>query len=145
MTCTFFGHKQIHNSDEVCAKLYDTLTDLIKNRGIRKFLVGNNGAFDRTVLKVLRKISETYDIDYTVVRSYINKKDEYDDVRPHESVYPEVLEKTPLRFAIDKRNRFMINRSEIVLTYIENPFGGAAKYAEICEKCNMEIIRLGKF
>lgn len=145
MTCTFFGHRQIHNLDEVRIKLFDTLSDLIKNRGIRKFLEGNNGAFDKAVLRVLRELAKIYDIDYIVVRAYINKKDEYDDIKPYESVYPEVLEKTPLRFSIDKQNRFMIKMSEIVITYIENPFGGAGKYAEVCEKRNMEIIRLGKF
>lgn len=143
MICTFFGSRNIQNYNEVITKLYDTVCDLIENRGIRNFIVGNNGAFDRMVLKVLRTLSKSYDIDYMVVLSYLNNKnDEYNDIKSCESVYPEFLEKTPKRYAIDKRNRWMIKQSDIAVIYIKDPFGNTVKYAEICEKRKMQIIKL---
>ncbi len=145
MICTFFGHREIYNTDEVKELLYDILTEIIEKRGIKQFLVGNSGKFDRLVLLSLRKLSHTHNIDYKVVLAYINvDNDECWGYRPNETVFPDILEKTPFRFAIDKRNRWMIKNSGMVVTYINNSFGGSAKYAEICEKKGYEIIKLGK-
>lgn len=145
MTCTFFGHREIRDEKEVKELLLDTITKLIEEREIKEFLVGDSGRFDRLVLATLRKLSESYDIKYTVVLSYLNVvKDERWEYGTNETVFPEVLEKTPFRFAIDKRNRWMIMNSEMAVTYINTPFGGSQKYAEICEKKGFEIIRLGK-
>lgn len=144
MTCTFFGHSQIHNYNEVISKLYDTVYELVEERGVRDFLVGNNGTFDRMVLNVLRQISESHKISYSVVLSYLNVAEHKELYNVEETVYPELLERTPKHYAIDKRNRWMIKRSDIVVTYVNTCIGGAAKFAEICEKRGMEIIKLGK-
>ena len=144
MVCTFFGHREIHNSDEVVAKLNNTIVCLIE-KGVREFLVGCNGNFDRLVLLTLRDLSKTYDIDYKVVLAYLNNsKNECFSYKTGETLFPEDMERCPYRYAIDKRNRWMIKKSKIVVTYINTPFGGSYKYAEICEKKELEIIRLGK-
>ncbi len=144
MICTFFGHREVGNSDEVAKRLYNTISDLIVKRGVKVFYVGNNGSFDRIVLETLRKLSKIYEIEYTVVLAYLNLNKEYCDYEVWETVYPENMEKTPPRFAIDKRNRWMIEKSDIAITYINSHIGGAAKYAELCEKKRIEIIGLGK-
>ena len=76
--------------------------------------------------------------------AYINLNKEHFDHGISETLYPEVLEKTPLRFAIDKRNRWMISKSDIVVTYINSHIGGAAKYTELCKKRGLQIISLGR-
>lgn len=144
MVCTFFGHREINDSKELAEKLYETLSYLIENKGVRDFYVGHNGGFDRLVIEALRKLSKKYEIKYSVVLAYMNLNKEYYDYNFLETIYPENLEKAPLRFAIDKRNRWMISKSDIVITYINSHIGGAAKYAEICEKKELKIIRLGK-
>lgn len=144
MTCTFFGHSQIHNYNEVISKLYDAVYEMVEEREVSDFLIGNNGTFDRMVLNVLRQISKSHKISYSVVLSYLNVKEDKEKYKIGGTVYPELLEKTPMRYAIDKRNRWMIGKSDIVVTYVNTCIGGAAKYAEICEKKGMEIIKLGK-
>lgn len=144
MICTFFGHREINNSKELAEKLYDVLGYLIENRGVRNFYVGHNGGFDSLVLQALRKMSKTYEIKYSVILAYMNLNKEYHDYDFFETIYPENLEKAPLRFAIDKRNRWMINKSDIVVTYINSRIGGAATYVELCEKRGLQIISLGK-
>ncbi|MBR5515028.1 MAG: hypothetical protein IKU52_02355 [Clostridia bacterium] len=60
MKCTFFGHRDIKNQIHIKKKLSEVLKDLIENKGIRTFYVGNNGSFDSLVqltLKELKKIS----------------------------------------------------------------------------------------
>ena len=144
MVCTFFGHREVQNSGEIKEKLNITIRRLIENDGVTTFYVGNNGSFDRLVLETLREVSKEYKINYTVVLAYIDFNKEDYDYESRETLYPENLDKTPLRFAIDKRNRFMIEKSDIAVSYINRSIGGAAKQVELCEKKGLRIIKLGK-
>ena len=57
-------------------------------------------------------------------------------------MYPNGLEKVPQRFAIDRRNRMMIDWSDIVVTFVCYSVGGAAKYKEIAEKKGKKVLNL---
>ena len=48
----------------------------------------------------------------------------------------------PYRFRIDKRNRWMINESQFVITHIRHSVGGAAKYSEIAKKAGKTVINI---
>ena len=61
--------------------------------------------------------------------------------RYKDSIYPEGLEKTPPRFAIYKRNLWMIEKSDIVVTYVKN-VGGAATFKEISEKKGKTVFNI---
>lgn len=63
--------------------------------------------------------------------------DNYED-----TIYPEILEKTPPKFAIPKRNRWMIEQSDFVVTYVTCDIGGAANFKRIAEKQNKIVINL---
>ena len=139
MTCTFFGHRDTPTS--VQSVLHEVLTDLIENQGADTFYVGNQGSFDFTVRSELKKLSVIYPhIKYSVVLAYMPKSNDGNDYSDTE--YPEGLENVPPRFAIDKRNRIMIDRSDFVITYVCTSFGGAAKYKEIAEKKGKKVINL---
>ena len=58
MTCTFFGHRDA--PDTIKPILREKIIDLIENRGVDLFYVGNQGAFDRMTIKVLRELKEKY-------------------------------------------------------------------------------------
>ena len=45
MVCTFFGHHNV--SDDVEQKIASVLIDLIENKGVTDFYVGNQGRFLR--------------------------------------------------------------------------------------------------
>lgn len=62
--------------------------------------------------------------------------DLYDD-----SVYPP-LENTPLRFAIVKRNQWMIDNSQLIVAYVKYSWGGATKAVTYAKKKNKQIINL---
>lgn len=136
--CVFFGNRDTPES--VKPLLHDTLVDLIENEGINEFLVGNQGKFDFYVISELKKLSENYpEIKYTVMLAYMPVNDDKSDYGNTE--YPAELAAVPRRFAIDKRNRLMINRADIAVTYISH-IGGASKYKEICERKSKKVIEL---
>lgn len=141
MVCTFFGHKD--TPKEIEPTLRSTLIDLIKNKDVTVFYVGNNGKFDTMVRHKLEDLSHIYPITYSVVLAYLpTEKNKYDDLS--NTIYPEGLETVPKRFAISWRNKWMIQQSDIVVTYVTHNFGGATQFKEIAIKHNKKLIELAK-
>ena len=115
MVCTFFGHKD--TPKEIEPTLRSTLIDLIENKNVNVFYVGNNGNFDTMVRRQLEDLSQTYPITYSVVLAYLpTEKNNYDNLT--NTIYPEGLETVPKRFAISRRNKWMIQQTNIVVTYV---------------------------
>lgn len=56
--CTFFGHRDC--PETIRPKLHAALVELIEERGVDSFYVGNHGTFDRMVSSLLRELSERY-------------------------------------------------------------------------------------
>ena len=140
-TVCFFGHRQ--TPQDVKPVLHDTLIDLIENQGADTFYVGNQGGFDSMVYSELKKLKKLYPhIDYSVVLAYLPKKKDFDLTDFSDTVYPDGLESAPPRFAIDKRNRFMIDWSDTVVTYVCTSIGGAAKFKDLAEKKGKRVINL---
>ena len=137
--CTFFGHRDA--PPEIKASLRQILSDLIERQGVKQFYVGNQGSFDTMARNLLAEFELTYGIRYEVVLAYMPKRNDplYD---PEHTVLPEGIETVPPRFAIEYRNKWMIDHSDIVITYVHRSFGGAAKFKELAEKKNKVVIQI---
>ena len=141
MKCTFFGHRT--TSSDVHAVLKKVLIDLIENDTADDFYVGNNGAFDRVVKRTLQELQMQYPhIRYTVVLSYLPVEKKETEEHYTNTLYPDCLHGIPPRYAILKRNRWMVKQADTVITYVQHPFGGAAKFKEMAQKEHKTIIEL---
>ena len=139
MVCTFFGHKD--TPKEIEPTLRSTLIDLIENKNVNVFYVGNNGSFDTMVRRQLEDLSQTYTITYHVVLAYLpTEKNKYDNLT--NTIYPEGLETVPKRFAIPWRNKWMIQQSDVVVTYVTRNFGGAAQFKALAERLQKIVVSL---
>ena len=138
--CTFFGHRDC--PETIKPYLREVLTDLIINQGVDTFYVGNQGRFDGIVRSVLRELEQAYpEIHYAVVLAYLpGKKNEYDDFS--DTILPEGIETVHPRYAIEWRNRWMLQRADFVVTCITHPWGGAAKFAEKAKREGKTVINL---
>ncbi len=141
MTVTFFGHKD--TPKEIEPTLRATLVDLIENHGATVFYVGNNGNFDIMVRRQLEDLSKTYLINYSVVLAYLpGKKSEHDNLTS--TILPEGIETAPKRFAISWRNKWMIQQSDVVVTYVTHSFGGAPQFKALAERQGKTVIELSE-
>ncbi len=121
LVATFFGHKDTPKEAEPILRA--ALTDLIENKNVNIFYVGNHGNFDMMVHRQLEDLSQIYPIKYSVVLAYLpESKNEYDDFS--NTIYPEGIETVPKRFAISWRNKWMIQQSDVVVTCVTHNFGG---------------------
>ena len=139
MTVTFFGHKD--TPKEIEPTLRSTLIDLIENKNVTVFYGGNNGNFDTIVRRQLEDLSHTYPITYNVVLAYLpTKKSEYDDYT--NTILPEGIETIPKRFAISYRNKWMVEQSDVVVTYVTHSFGGAAQFKALAQRQGKTVVEL---
>lgn len=138
-TVTFFGHKDTPKETE--PTLRSTLKNLIENHNAVDFYVGNNGNFDIIVRHVLEELSVIYPIQYSVVLAYLPvQKDENENLK--NTILPEGIETVPKRFAISYRNKWMIDHSDIVVTYVTHNFGGASQFKDLAERKGKRLIEL---
>ena len=135
-TCTFFGHRDAPES--IYGKLEQEIINLIENEKVDRFLVGNKGLYDSMVRNTLENLSQKYNFTYYVVLAYLPK----DNLCPENSIMPTGFEKFPPKFAIDKRNEYMLNKSDFVICYVTHHFGGAGKFMEKAIKKNKKVINI---
>ena len=137
--CTFFGHRDC--PPDIRPRLREVLVDLIEHRSVELFYVGNKGAFDRLVRSVLRELSQEYpQVRYAVVLERMPGKQQGEDCS--DTLLPEEIEDGPPRFAIARRNRWMLRQADCVVTYITRSRGGAAQFAALAERQKKTVIRL---
>lgn len=138
-SCTFFGHRDCCDAI-VKPMLKNILINLIK-KDITIFYVGNNGLYDSMVISVLNELKENYkQISFFVVLAYLPKEKE--EVQLYETIYPAGIELVPPKFAISYRNKWMVENSDYVVTYIKRPQGGAAQFYELALRKNKKVINL---
>lgn len=58
-----------------------------------------------------------------------------------EIIYP-AIEKTPPKFAIIKRNKWLIDNSNLLIACVKYSWGGAAKTLEYAKKKKIKIINI---
>ena len=136
-TVTFFGHRDTPKEIESALRL--TLIDLIENKNATLFYVGNHGNFDAMVRRQLEDLSKTYPIKYYVVLAYMPVKN---NTPSEHSILPEGIETVPRRFGINYRNKWMLNKSDIVVTYVTRNFGGAWEFKNMAEKQKKFLVQL---
>lgn len=142
--CTFFGQKEINNEEELLHKLYEVIFDLIETKDINVFYVAYRKGFDELVKTALRNVKKVYpNMQYSIV--YTRKAFEryYDDYY-FDAYLPDELENITSRHAVDKRDRWLLNESNYVVTYINHCHGRAAMFSIIADRQGKHIIKLGK-
>ena len=137
MVVTFCGHRDVYDREAVSQKLSAVLRDLI-DEGANSFLLGGYGNFDSIAASVVRDLKKEFPgVRSTLVIPYLDRefnKDLYDD-----STYPP-LEHVPRRFAISRRNEWMVNQADVVVSYVRHGWGGAASTLRYAERKKKRII-----
>lgn len=129
MIVAFCGHSDYIEKSEHRRIVLNYLENAVGNQYC-DFFLGEYGRFDEFAYTCAQEFKENhkrcrliYITPYLQAsNSALDKKyqvERFDDV-----IYPE-LENVPLRYAISHRNRWIIEKSDIVITYVVREFGGA--------------------
>lgn len=137
MIVTFCGHSELPHNEAVRIWLEDVVASLI-SEGAREIYLGGYGAFDRLAASVLREKKKTReDLKLVMVLPYLN--DRVDTFGYDYIVYPP-LEAVPSRFAISKRNEWMVQKAAVVVAYVTRGWGSAAKALDYARRIRKRVI-----
>ena len=138
--CTFFGHRNCPAGIRPSRRA--AILAMVGQQGVDTFYVGHQGAFDRMAFSVLREL-DLPNIRYAVVLAYLPAGSSRLDpeIAPH-SFFPDGMESVPQKFAIARRNDWLLRHADCVITYVCGPGGGAAKYAAAARRQGKQIIDL---
>ena len=145
MIITFCGHSNCLFNDDIKEQLKTILRNEIIKNPTCKFYLSGYGDFDGLCLHTLKDLKNDFpEIELIFITPYLDKnysklefaKYHYDDV-----IFPP-LESVPRKFAILKRNEWMVNEADLVIAYVMYSWGGAAKTLEYAKRKKKTIINL---
>ena len=114
MVAVFIGHSDCTLPVSV---VKTKIRDMI-NSGVRQFLNGGMGAFDAICARAVYELKEDFPyIESILVIPYLNFKCLFAHLFDG-SIYPEGLENYHYKAAINKRNDYMLDSSDVALCYV---------------------------
>lgn len=139
--CAFFGHRDI--LCDISQSLEQAIRTAITVHGVTAFWVGGYGAFDSCATGIVRRLKKEFPhISLHLILAYLpTEKDPLADTYDS-TIYPEGLELVPKRFAISRRNRWIVEYSDMIIAYVNHRYGGAYE-AYKRAKSKMQVVNLG--
>lgn len=125
-TVCFLGHRSVKNPLEIERKLYVLIRDLMKEKEYVEFILGRSGEFDNLAASVVRFAQNSIRCDNSelVWMQYQMCKNEVESDYDRIEICEKALKCCPEQ-AIIERNKYMIDRSDMVISYLPR-FGGDA-------------------
>ena len=146
MIITFCGHSDYIETKQDEEKILNFLTQTVKDSPAELYL-GGYGAFDSFALKCGKKYKQAHPntklifVTPYLTNNYQKNYLEHQKALYDEIIYPE-LEKVPLKFAISYRNKWMVEKADSIVAYIDHSHGGAYKTSKYAIKNNKPVFNL---
>ncbi len=133
-------HSKIYDS------VYDYCWELLGRNNYVEFLIGRNGTFDLIASAAINAARKNYGEQSSslvlilpyLTAEYKNNYDAFNDFYSEIEIFEEPFYKS----AISKRNKHMIDRSDMVVFYLERYSGGAYQVFKYAKKQNKCLINL---
>lgn len=148
-TVSLFGHRQVNDPFAVDRKLETIVRELLTEKEYVEFLVGRDGEFDQLVSSAVRRCKRAIrDDNSALVWVMPYETAEYrDNEDAFQNYYDEVevcgaSAGSHFKGAHQKRNREMVDRSDLVVFFVERETGGAYQTMRYAEKNGKRYINL---
>lgn len=147
--CSCFGHR---NGCQSAGEKLDKLDKLVEESyfdGYTVFMSGGMGKFDEKFESAVRKAKLRHKkIKLFLVVPYFSNKlntnkdyleEMYDGV-----IVPDTVEGVFFKNAINVRNRWIVDNSDLIIAYVERDYGGAFEAVKYAKSKGKQIINIGK-
>lgn len=149
LTVSLFGHRTIEDAPFVEQKLYELLRIITQNNREVEFLVGRNGEFDLMTASVIRRLKKEINgenVFLTLVLPY-ETAEVRNNIESFENYYDsieicEACADKNFKQAFSVRNRYMVDRSDMVVFFVKNQSGGAYQTLRYAEKNEKKFVNL---
>lgn len=141
---SLIGHRRIDNQLNLEEKLHKIVVELLRSKEYVEFYIGRNGEFDIIAASVIKSAQKTVDYNNSsivLVLPYRVKDMEY-----YENYYDELTlpiePKTHFKEAITKRNKWLVDNTDMLIAFVENSKGGAYQCLEYAKKAQIDFINI---
>ena len=142
---TFFGHRDFCIDRKVEERLYSLVGELIRTKEYVEFYIGRNGDFDIFAASVIKRAQNAFAHENSaliLVLPYKNKDVEYYEKYYDSVIIPECVSGKHPKGAINVRNKWMAEESDLVICFIERESGGAYAALKYALESGVKIINL---
>ena len=151
MKISFAGHSFVPYSNDAKEIVKEHLrNNIIDDERVTCYL-GGYGGFDEICARACRELKQEYScIELVYVAPYmsLSEQEKIKEMQRYglcdTSIYPPI-EKTPPRFAILKRNEWMMANADVIIAYVKRSYGGAYKSLLVAKCKKKKIINICDF
>ena len=148
-TVSLFGHRQINDVPKIEKELEKIVCSLLLSKEYVEFLIGRRGEFDILAASVIRRCQRKIRDDNSsliLILPYVSA-----EVARNETFflkyYDEIevcLSSSTAHFkaAYQNRNKYMVERSELVIFYVCHASGGAYQTLKQAQQLSVDYINL---
>jgi len=148
MIITFIGHSTVCFHDKIKEVVKEKIRDNIADNETVSCFLGGYGDFDRICAVACRELKSEYnEIELLYITPYISisEQKKINEMQKSKlcdaSIYPPI-EKVPLRYAILKRNEWMIEKADLVIAFVDKSYGGAFNSLNLAKRKKKRIINI---
>lgn len=149
MIITFVGHSTVKNYNETRRKLALLLEKVVSEYDEDVYCYcGGYGQFDSMCAAICTNLKRSnFKVKVCYITPYITEQHqrkikEYLQCNMYDEVIYPPLETIPLKFAISKRNEWMVSQADIIIAYVTHTYGGAYTTLRYAERKKKKIINL---
>ena len=148
MKIAFAGHAQISSQEKIKEAVKEQLRANAKRGTAVTCYLGGRGDFDAICARACKELKEErLKLEAVYVTPYLGISEQA-RIREMQScglcdgvLYPPI-ESTPPKFAISKRNEWMMTNADLIIAYVAHGYGGAYQALRIAERKRKKIINL---
>ena len=112
-----------------------------------EFLLGGYGGFDSFAYSCCKKYKSTHpSASLIFVTPYISESYQRTHLNEYAEIYDTIiyppLENVPPKFAIIYRNRYSVEKADVIISYINHKFGGAYAAFQYARSLKKEIFNI---
>ena len=151
MIIAFAGHSLVSSHSKVKEMVKNQIRDNITNAKAITCYLGGYGDFDEICSQACRELKHEYaDIEIVYVTPYmtLSEQEKIKEMQRYglcdTSIYPPI-ENTPPRFAILKRNEWIMANADLIIAYVKRSYGGAYKSLVVARRKKKKIINICDF
>lgn len=151
-TVSFFGHRYVDSFSEIEQKIEKILSELFQRNEMIGLLVGKDGDFDQIVSSSIRRAKKQYG-DYYCSHVWVlpyptaelrDNEDAFYEYYDSIEIASNITGNTHPKAAFQARNRMMVDRSDLVVFFVEHPKGGAYQTYQYALKQGKEIVNIAE-
>ena len=150
-TVSFFGHRIIEDFNRAEIKAEALIRNLILQKEYVEFLVGRNGDFDQIVSSAVKRLQRRIRDDNSALVWVLPYPTA--ELRNHEenfsAYYDDIeicgtAENSHPKRAYQIRNQQMVDRSDLVVFYVEHNSGGAYQTMRYAQERGKQVVNLAE-